>query len=143
MNLTQVKYVNDTHKEFFKFCNSLRCPLCGMQLDGNITSKKADLYCVGNNDEYKCQWFPGQDEPETEHIQYWFSEFEYVIQATRQGPNMYKTVINRFNLNVIPRYRQSTRKEMFSLAGSRILFFRKRMEEEVFLTKLKLYNVFS
>lgn len=143
MNLTQVKYVDDKHKEFVRFCNSLRCPLCGMQLDGNIHPKKAELYCVGNNDEYKCRWFPDQKEPEMESIKYWYPQYEYVIQITRQGPSTYNTIINRYNLDTLPIYRASTRKEVFSYSGPRVLFFRRRMEEELFLKKLKTYNVFS
>lgn len=143
MNLTQAKYIDDNHKAFVKFCNSLRCPLCGMQLDGNVSAKKADLYCVNNNDEYKCQWYPGDDEPATEHIQYWYSEYEYIIKASKQSSGVYKTVINRYNLNVIPIFRHSTCKEVFNYSGSRIMIFRKRMEEEVFLKKLKTYTVFS
>jgi hypothetical protein len=114
-----------------------------MQLDGPIHPKKAELYCVGNNDEYKCRWFPDQKEPEMECIKYWYPQYEYVIQINRLGPNSYSTTINRFNLDVIPFYRASTRKEVFSYSGPRILFFRKRMEEETFLKKLKTYNVFS
>lgn len=143
MNLTQIKYIDENHKGFVKFCNSLRCPLCGMQLDGNIQPKRAELYCVGNNDEYKCVWLSGEDEPEMEHIQYWYSQYEYVIKTLRQSPNVYYTVINRYNLDASPRFRANTRKEVFSYSGSRIMFFRTRMEEEVFLKKLKTYNVFS
>jgi hypothetical protein len=114
-----------------------------MQLDGAIHPKKADLYCVGNNDEYKCTWFPDQSEPETEVIKYWYPQYEYVINIARLGPSKYRIVINRYNMDVIAFYRNSTRKEVFRYEGSRILFFRKRMEEEMFLKKLKTYNVFS
>lgn len=143
MNLTQIKYIDENHKAFVKFCNSLRCPLCGMQLDGNINAKKAELYCVGNNDEYKCRWLPDQDEPEMEHIQYWYPQYEYVILLSRQSPGSYEISVARYNLDVIPRFRATTRKELFSYTGSRILFFRTRMEEDVFLRKLKTYTVFS
>lgn len=143
VRLVSIQYVDEKHKEFVKLCNSLRCPLCGSQLDGNIHQKKADLYCVSNNNEYKCRWLPNQNEPEMESIKYWYPQYEYVIEVSRQGPNTYLTAINRYNLDVIPFYRASTRKEVFKYSGPRILFFRSRMEEEVFLKKLKTYNIFS
>ena len=139
----QIQYVDQNHKAFVRFCNTLRCPLCGAQLDGNIHQKKAELYCVGNNDEYKCRWFPNQNEPEMECIKYWYPQYEYVIAVSRLGPNTYDTSINRYNMDVIPFYRPSTRKEVFRFQGARIPFFRSRMDEEVFLKKLKTYNVFS
>ncbi len=139
----QIQYVDDKHKEFVRFCNTLRCPLCGSQLDGPIHQKKAELYCVGNNDEYIARWFPDQSEPDMETIKYWYPQYQYVIGVRRIGPGSFNTVINRYNLDVLPMHRASTRKEVFSFQGQRIPFFRSRMEEDVFLKKLKTYNVFS
>lgn len=141
--LLEIATLPKPSKEFKRFCDSLRCPLCGSQLDGNVHPKKAELYCVGNNDEYKCRFFPDQKEPEWESLKYWYPQYEYVISVARMGPGSFSTVINRYNLDVIPFYRASTRKEVFNYVGPRILFFRKRMEEEIFLKKLKTYNVFS
>jgi hypothetical protein len=143
MSLVQAQYADESHKEFYKFCNTLRCPLCGGQLDGSILAKKATLYCVNNNDEYKCHWLPGEDEPDRETIKYWYPQYEYLIHSYRISSGIYKTTIDRFNLDVILKYRHTTRKEVFSHIGSRLLFFRTRMEEEIFLKKLKTYNVFS
>lgn len=130
-------------RQFNKFVNSLRCPLCGSQLDGNVHPKEARLYCVSNNDEYICKWLPGDDTPASEILRFWYPQYEYDILITRYGSSNFRTQIVRFNLDVLPIYKNTTRKEMFDFTGDRILFFRNRMEEDVFLRKLKLYNVFS
>lgn len=130
-------------KEFVKFCNSLRCPLCDAQLDGNIHPKKARLYCARDNREYKTTYLPGEAVPETEFLIYWYPIYEYEINIVRMNYDMFVTCIDRFEAGVISRYRDSTRKRVFDNKGARIPFFRKRMEEEVFLKKLKTYQVFS
>lgn len=135
--------LNDpTFRQFKKFVDSLRCPLCGSQLDGNVHPAEARLYCVGNNDEYICKWFPNGDAPTSEMLRFWYSQYEYDILITKY-PSNFRTQIVRYNLDVLPIYKESTRKEMFDYWGDRILFFRQRMEEDVFLKKLRLYNVFS
>jgi len=143
MPTTQILYVNDKHKEFVKFCNSLRCPLCGGQLDGLINHKKANLYCVNDNDEYKANWLPDASAPDFERIVYTYSQYQYIIEydSDYYGGN-FTTTINRYNMDAAPMYRKSTAKEVFQCNG-RITFFRKRLEEDVFLNKLKTYQVFS
>lgn len=129
--------------EFTRFCNTLRCPLCESQLDGNIHPKEANLYCAGNNTEYKCLWYPGDDAPVYEQLIFWYPQYQYEIIIRRVGPNTFDTSIDQLNLDLAKMYRNSSRKQVFHITGSRILFFRKRMEEDVFLRKLKTYNVFS
>jgi hypothetical protein len=138
-----IAYVDEAHKKFKKFCDNLRCPLCGSQLDGNVHHKEAKLYCVNNNDEYKCRWVPGSDDPEMECLKFWYYPFEYVIGVQKNSPNVFYTVVDRYNTDVIPFYRNSTRKELLNYQGPRIQIFRQRMEEQQFLKKLKTYNVFS
>ncbi len=139
----QIQYVNDQHKEFVRFCNTLRCPLCGSQLDGNIHPKKARLYCVGNNEEYKVHYLPGDPEPDTETLEFWYSQYSYKISTMRNSFGQFETYIDRYNMDAHPLQRSKTRKRVFSYKGDRLLFFRSRMEEDVFLKKLKTYNVFS
>jgi hypothetical protein len=130
-------------KEFIKFCNSLRCPLCGSQLDGNIAAKHASLYCCESNEEYTSIWKPGFKDPESENIQHNFSQYRYGIYIVRLIDDKYSIKIQRYNLDVSPKYINSTRKEVFNYEGDRILFFRNRMGEQEFLKKLKTYTLFS
>ena len=129
-------------KEFVKFCNSLRCPLCNSQLDGAIFHKLARLYCVLDNNEYKVIWKPNETIPDNEVITYTYSQYQYVIEY---GGDFYtdpRTIITRYNMDAAPQYRKSTAKEVFRCSG-RVTFFRKRLEEDIFLNKLKTYQVFS
>lgn len=129
-------------KTFKKFCDSLRCPLCGSQLDGNINPKGAKLYCCLNNLEYKCELSPGFNIPQYELISYWYTQYQYeIICSYHSFDNSYHTLIYRLNLDDLPQFRR--REKIFEMNGSRLMFFRKRMEEKEFLNKLKLYNVFS
>jgi hypothetical protein len=140
----QVVYVDDKHKEFVKFCNTLRCPLCGGQLDGNIHKDLARLYCVNDNNEYKVTWSSGKPEPEYELITYTYSQYQYVIEYKTGFLNQVSaTIINRYNMDAHPIHRDKTKKEVFRYAGPKLSFFRARMEEDVFLKKLKTYQVFS
>jgi len=139
----QVAYVDDKHKQFVRFCNALRCPLCAGQLDGNIHQKLARLYCVNDNNEYKVTWSPGKTDPDFELIMYTYTQYQYVVEYGSDWLNQVSTVINRYNMDAHPIHRAKTKQEVFRYAGRRLLFFRARMEEDVFLNKLKLYNVFS
>ena len=143
MTILEIAELPKPSKEFKNFCNNLRCPLCDGQLDGNVHPKEAKLYCVNNNAEYRSIWHPNLSGPVSEHMVYWYSQYEYIVNVQRVGNNDFRIHIDRFNSDVIPIYKNSTRKRVFDYQGPRILFFRKRMEEERFLKKLKTYNVFS
>lgn len=138
----QITYINNQHKEFVKFCNNLRCPLCNGQLDGNIHAKLARLYCVNDNSEYKTTWSPNKIEPDFELIIYTHAQYQYIIEYGTDWLNNKQTIINRYNMDAHPSHRHKTKKEVFKYSG-RLLIFRKRMEEEIFLEKLKTYNLFS
>lgn len=138
-----ISYVDEAHKAFKRFCDNLRCPLCDAQLDGNVHHKKAELYCVTNNDEYRCRWFPGDNEPEMECIKFWYYPWEYVIGIKRFGPGNYRMTVDKYQMDVNQIHRNSTRVELFNYKGPRILALRQRMDEEQFLKKLKTIKVFS
>lgn len=135
-------YVNEKHKEFAKFCNSLRCPLCGAQLDGLINRYKSDLYCVNDNREYKVTYQSGIDDPIDEQITYWYTQYEYIVRAQRWN-NAFITTITRYNSEMVGYHKTNSAKVVFKYNGDRIPFFRKRMDEDVFLEKLKTYQLFS
>ncbi len=143
MRPVQIQYVDDEHKKFAVFCNSLRCPLCGSQLDGVIKKNQANLYCVSNNEEYKVEWAVDKEFPNYEQITYFYSQWQYVIRIGTRPNNDFHTRIERYNMDAHPSQRWKTRKTIFEHSGARLMVFRKRMEENEFLKKLKLYNVFS
>lgn len=130
-------------KSFHQFCNALRCPLCQSQLDGNIHPKKADLYCASNNAEYKATYLPGEDTPIREYLSFWYPQYQYEIVIARTSPYVFDTRIDRLNLDLHRFHRHSSRENVFHFSGERIMFFRSRMDEDVFLKKLKTYNLFS
>lgn len=136
-------YVDEEHKKFKKFCDTLRCPLCGSQLDGNVHHKEAKLYCVNNNDEYRCFWYPDQIEPAYECLKFWYYPYEYEITTSLSTSLDFHTNICKYDMDVNPIHKSSTRIELFKYQGPRILAFRRRMEEEQFLKKLKTIKVFS
>lgn len=143
MNVTQKKPVD---KDLVKFYNSLRCPLCGSQLDGGIYNTKSELYCARDNREYKVTWYAGEQHPQTEELVYWYTQFRYNIYITKLktvSTPSFSTVIDRFNLDLSPPHIEFSRERVFAYTGAKILFFRQRMEEDKFLNKLKTYNVFS
>ncbi len=149
-----IAYMDEDHKQFKRFCNTLRCPLCSCQLDGPIYKSQAELYCVTNNAKYMCQWFtsnaeyvcrwtPNRDEPQMECLKFWYYPYEYVISVQHQTTGNFLTVVNRYDMDVVPIHKASTRVELFSHKGCRLLAFRRRMGEAEFLKKLKTYTVFS
>ena len=141
LKAAQDKFADD----FIKFCNNLRCPLCKSQLDGVLHYNKAKLYCVANNDEYKCEYISRVENPElvNESIRFWYPQWEYTVHIYKTYDDIeYETCILRGNMDYPVQFRGSTRKQIFLCKG-RILLFRQRMEEEILLKKLSLYSTFS
>lgn len=141
--LLEVATLPKPSQEFKAFCNTLRCPLCGAQLDGNVHPKEARLYCARDNREYKGTWMPGETFPKSEMLMFWYPVHEYEIHSSTSTGHLFNTEIRRYNTGVNPVYRNSSLKVMLQITGPRMLFFRQRMEEELFLKKLKTYQVFS
>lgn len=129
-------------KDFLKFCNSLRCPLCGSQLDGKIHVIHSQLYCVNNNDEYIVSYYSNLEFPQFEKIKYYYPQYNYiVISEKHHNDNEYYNTISRANTDNLPIYQVP--ELILEYNGDRPSYFRKRMEEKEFLNKLKLYLVFS
>ncbi len=132
-----ILYRNDKHKEFVKRCNSFRCPLCGSQLDGNIHSQRADLYCVQDNSEYCIVVRPDSDSIHSEKLMFSYSQYGYQIFIDEHG-----TWVYRVNMDDHPSKRFGLKKKIFHIP-QRITGFHKRMNEEEFLQKLQTYQLFS
>lgn len=62
-------------KDFQKFINSLRCPICKNQLDGNFT----ELYCVQNPIEYTAKYSANSETPNSEKLVLFFNKNYYFI----------------------------------------------------------------
>jgi hypothetical protein len=143
MRSTQIVTNDPGYKEFVRFCNSLRCPLCNSQLDGNISAKLATLYCVSDNSEYKIRCRPGETVPFWEEINFYYPQYQYEISSILDVNGQFITSINRYNMDASLKNRYKTLKRVFDFTGKRLMFFRSRMEEKVFLKKLKTYTIFS
>jgi len=141
--LLEVATLPKPDKAFKDFCNNLRCPLCDSQLDGNIHIKKAELYCVVNNDEYRVAWVPHLDHPYWEKIKYWYTQYMYIIHIQYSGGSIFDMYVYRCNMDAHPSQRNKTMRLIFNYSGNRILAFRQRMEEAQFLKKLQTIKVFS
>lgn len=126
---------------FKAYCNSLRCPLCGAQLDGNIHPKGASLYCVNNNSEYTIKLNPNFDKPINETLMHTFNDYEYLVTITRAFDS-WRSIILRVSTDIHPELRYRYWEEIFRFDG-RLTFFKKKLTKEEFIRKLKLYNVFS
>jgi hypothetical protein len=130
--------------EFKKFCNSLRCPLCGSQLDGNLNEMQSSLYCA-QNDEYAAIYVPRVSAPVVESIIFSYSQYEYkiYIELSTEEDIHYDITITRFNMDVHPSKRSQTAKIIIEFKSKYNTFFHKRMDEDVFLKKLKTIITFS
>ena len=132
---------------FVNFCNNLRCPLCGCQLDGSIGKFEAHLYCVSNNDEYRCTALERDMEIVDERICFWYSQWAYVFfnykehVGNKEYCGNWQCIISKINLDNHPRYRKE--ELIIELQAKIPKIFRSRLEEKELLKKLKLYMVFS
>jgi len=131
------------YKEFVNYCNKLRCPLCKSQLDGVIKYDFADLYCVSNNQEYMCILSSPDDDFDVEQFIYWYPQYQYTICVANLNNGQYRTTVDRYSLDYVPRLRVQSKKEIFRHVGGQIPFFRSKKSEEELLKKLKIYTIFS
>lgn len=124
-------------KELKKYCNSLRCPFCNCQLDGNIKSAYARLYCCQNNEHYRCE--VNNTGIVYQKLVHYFTQYKYVFHYYTE-PAL--TTINRINTDNHPAYQKE---EFITRFNGRTpkFFFNIIDKEETFLEKLKLYLVFK
>jgi hypothetical protein len=130
--------------DFKKFCNALRCPLCNSQLDGNVHRAEAHLYCVENNSEYTAEYQSLLTIPIAETLSFWYTQYQYKIYTLLESDlQTYDITVNRFNLDTHPDKIYQTREMIINFQSKKNTFFHKRMEESVFLNKLKTIITFS
>jgi hypothetical protein len=130
-------------KEFKKFCNDLRCPLCGSQLDGNLNFKRADLYCVSDNQEFAISYFPEENctNWKTFRLKFFPNEYLFEIRFSRDGAFKYSSV-RCINMELRPGIAYNEAKRLLS-ADADISHLATIKDEKELIGKLKLYNTFS
>lgn len=139
-------------KEFLKFCNDLRCPICQSQLDGQIGKTEARLYCVANYDEYGCNYDIDHNLL-YERYQFIFdyrTEIYNIIQnkiSLKDKPEAnYHLQIFIDNGEIKPQYREKVRKILIDSYLEKPYLFNNRKREltkEQFLKKIQIYNILS
>lgn len=141
MNNSHVQYKNESHKEFYKYCNALRCPLCNSQLDGGIYEKSASLYCSSFSDEYNLR-VKSNKEVIFETVNHYYDSFRYEV-TTNFLNNKYIISVNRFSLLVKPSITHTTRVHILSFkTNNKIVLFSSRIKEADLLEKIKKYSLF-
>lgn len=126
---------------FKKFCNDLRCVLCGSQLDGAVYKNKARLYCVSNNKEYKAEFSEDYSFPINETVSHIFTHFEYEFHVKFIDGLFYSCLYKKdLSLNEIY---QEKDKVLLLKCNSKLDWFRQRLSEEEFNKKIKIYSLFS
>lgn len=121
-------------RQFIKFINTLRCPICQAGLDGSI-SDEANIYCRFNPDEYHAQYKQGTFIPVRDSICF----EDWKIDHQQLSGNKYKTTVwymleSGFSL---PQH-----KFVLEYEGE-MLFSATSFNEDEFLNKMELYDVFS
>ena len=130
-------------KEFKKFCYDLRCPLCGSQLDGNLNLKRADLYCVSDNQEFVVSYFPGENYTNyhTIRLRFFPNEYLFEIQFSRDGGFKYSSV-KIINMELQRRIGLNEAKTLLNVNADVSHLVTLKDEKEI-VAKLKLYSTFS
>ena len=127
------------NKDFRKFCNSLRCKVCGGLLDGNINPIISYLYCSENNTHYTISVIP-EDICINELIVLTWHPMQYSIDYIQD--NIKETKIYQADLNI----RKNRLEPVYTLLcefNGRLNFIHKNMSKEDFLRKLKNYIIFQ
>lgn len=130
-------------KEFKKFCLDLRCPICGSQLDGNLKPKRADLYCVSDNQEFMISYFPEDDSTnhQTFAIKFFPNEYIFTSKFRRDGGFQHSTV-KLVNMELHRRIGLNEAKTLLNVSVN-LSHLAAIKDEKEMVAKLKLYNTFS
>lgn len=131
-----------------KMANSLRCPLCGSQLDGHVSHQVARLQCVSNPDEYSVVQYRNSIIPKIEiaRVSDDFNKYElsYVfINIDDQEFNVYEITINRIDLTLPLVHQNKFKKNVFYHTGRKFLPINKDLTAKNILSKLEIYQIFQ
>lgn len=131
-------------RDLTSFVNELQCVVCGGQLDGPVNYQYAELYCVFNNDHYKCKYMAGQTQPDWTTAIYNFADHAvgYLVTTNKNDAHSFLNWIYKLDLDLIEKFRFRDKKCILSMKGSP-LKFPKGLDFTEFEQKVKLYTVFS
>lgn len=131
-------------KEVQAILNKESCPLCEGQLDGSIHPDVSRLYCVVNNDHYKC-WYKGVILTYAK-INLEFTKATYQIESNIENEQnlRYSIMLYSINTDLHPIHREKQKKKILQFSSAERFGFKPPVfSEEKFLYKMKLYNLFS
>lgn len=127
-----------------KFINSLRCPLCGSQLDGNPF---LNIYCVAAEYEYMASYLIGEKVPDFEDILITFEDLQIQYRICYSSGPDYGTTLYQLDMQLPEKMRYHHRKTILEIRGVRLTNLLKlqdlKLDKEKFLEKIKLYSTFS
>lgn len=142
MRLNWLAIMNSLQTDHNKFINSLRCPLCGSQLDGNLFS---NIYCVAANNEYVAWYRAGDKIPHIEHIMITFEDIKkqyYIYYSEIVG-----TIIYELDLQFPEKYKYENKIKILEIKNIRLSKLLKldqlKLNQKEFLEKISIYQTFS
>lgn len=125
-------------KEFIKFINTLRCPICKSNLDGSV-GEITNIYCRLDPDEYNAQYQQGTKTLLMDSIKCNDWKNDWKIDHQRLENNKYKTTVW---ILIEAGFSLPQHKFVMEHEGE-ILFSASDFNEESFFKKMELYDVFS
>lgn len=135
--------MSDEARDYKKFINALRCPICKAQLDGNIHLMRSELECRGNPLEYRCYFSNKQTEPYLEVLSIYYDDFQYEMKIRPQGNHRYESIIDRYDLSFLPDKKHLSIVRLYRVPANLSELFTKRPSQKDLLKKMKMYNLFS
>lgn len=138
-----IAIISDEERDYKRFINSLRCPMCGAQLDGNIHLMRSLLECRGSPDEYKCGYYNKQTYPKHETFKIIMNKFEYEAHVSTLDSGELETVISSYDMGWTEYTRPKSKKILYVIPGRAVGLFINKISVEKFEEKLKIYNTFS
>jgi hypothetical protein len=143
---TQWESVKLIIKQFTKFCNTLTCPMCGSNLDGNVQVKHADLFCRAYPEEYECRIKNGDSFPFIRTKRVSFESFQYEEKADlvqfKDGSSEWHCTLSKIDLSMRSDLRYKFKEKLLFYFEDDFNFYKFKSEKE-FKDYLKTYLIFK
>jgi hypothetical protein len=135
--------MSDDARDYKKFINTLRCPLCKAQLDGSVHPSRSILECRANPAEYSCIYQNKQKKPASETVTLYYSDYYYEMLVAPQADGQYVSIIDRYDLSFDKDKIRKSKLRLYKIPANMIALYAKYPTQEELLKKLKMYNLFS